>query len=211
MAWIAWGVAWRDEGYGVERFAVGDVPGEACLGLEVGYQEVAEDLVAGVVCEDGVCKVVGDGGWVAEVVREEDGFGTEVGDVVKPGDDVVPVVRTCVAISLVGLTAKVAEEDDGWRVQAVKDGPDESFKVLHCVGVGRVVCIELDDDEVTVVLQAVCWKKRNISSRTAAWHRWSVRRRGGERRRSTIGKSGMAMLGGMRSSPASWQAKPQRQ
>ena len=115
--------------------------------------------MACVVCEDGVCKVFGDGGWVAEVVREEDGFGTEVGDVVESGDDVVPVVRTCVAISLVGLTAKVAEDDDGWRVRAEEDGSDESFKVLHSAGVGRVLGIELNDDEVTVVWQVVCAAK----------------------------------------------------
>ena len=78
MAWIAWDVAWSYEGYGVERFAVGNVPSEACLSLEVGYQEIAEDLVAWIFCEDWVCKVFGDGGWVAEVVRKEDGLRSEM-------------------------------------------------------------------------------------------------------------------------------------
>jgi len=36
--------------------------------------------------------VSGDGGRVAEVVWEEDGFGTGVGHVVKSGDNVVSVV-----------------------------------------------------------------------------------------------------------------------
>jgi hypothetical protein len=46
-------------------FAEGNVPSEACLRLEVAYQEVAEDSVACGVCDDGVCKVFGSGSRVA--------------------------------------------------------------------------------------------------------------------------------------------------
>ncbi len=163
MAWISWEVAWSDEGYGVECFAVGNVPSQTRLGLEVGYEDFIEDLVTCSVCENGVCIVFVDGGRVAEVIRQEDGFGTEVGYVVESGDNVVPVVRSCVAVGLVSLTTKVAEKDDSGRVRADEKGTDESFKVFHCAGIGRVFGVELDDDQVGAIWEVMCAAKRKIS------------------------------------------------
>ena len=53
---------------------------------------------------------------------------------VESGDDVVPVVGSCVAIGLVCLTTKVAEEDGG-RVREDEKGMDhisKCSKVFHC-------------------------------------------------------------------------------
>ena len=56
------------------------------FGLEVGNKYVAENFMACWVCEDGVCKVFGDGGRGAKVDREKDGFGTPSGNVIEPSD-----------------------------------------------------------------------------------------------------------------------------
>ena len=77
-------VAWGEERHDVERFPMCHVPRGAYLGLEEGYKDVVENFVACWICEDGVCEILGDGGLVAEVVREKDGFGAEMGNVVEP-------------------------------------------------------------------------------------------------------------------------------
>jgi len=88
-------------------------------------------------------------------------FGADMGDVVESGDDIVPVVGTCRAAGLVDLMAKLAEEDDGWRIQVDEKGADESVPLCWR---RRVISVELDDEVKPVREVACAAKKRNISS-----------------------------------------------
>jgi hypothetical protein len=121
----------------VEGGSRGNGPCGANLRLEVRNEDVIDEFVSEGAGEDGVDEVFGDGGLVFHIEGEERGFDADVGDIVELGDNVVPVVRTCVAICLVYLGTEVSEEKDGGVVWSNKDGPDEHFEIFHHVFVTR--------------------------------------------------------------------------
>ena len=131
MPRICRNIAWCEKRHDIKRVSVGHVPSGTYLGLEEGNEDVAENFVACWACEDGVCKVFRDGGRVAKVVREKDGFGAEMGNVVEPSDGVVPMVRSCIAMGLVSLGTEVSEKDDGRVVRASEKSADKCFKLFH--------------------------------------------------------------------------------
>ena len=109
-------------------------PSNACplVTFQVSNEHVAKNFVACWDCESGACKVFRDGGRVAKVVREKDGFGAEMGKVVGPYDGVVPVFRSRIAMGLLALPAEVSKKDDS---RVFRMGVDKGLKLLHPNGV----------------------------------------------------------------------------
>lgn len=57
---------------------------------------------------------------ILEVIAVEEGFGTDVGDVVELRDDTVPVVGTGETVGTEDLSGEVAEDEDGGLVRSVE-------------------------------------------------------------------------------------------
>jgi hypothetical protein len=68
---------------------------------------------------------------VLHIFGEDGGFDADVRYIVKLGNDAVPVVGSCEAMSLVHLWAEMAENEDSWLIWTDEDGANKDFKVFH--------------------------------------------------------------------------------